>query len=337
MDTGTHIAMGLALGTVATMDLSISQNPDLYIGLFTATVVGSHAPDFDTVFKFKNNASFIRYHRGFSHSIPMIFFWGFSIATLIYVFIPALSFLYLLSWTLFSVILHVFVDLFNAYGTQALRPFSNKWITLGLINTFDPYIFLLHIAGIASYVAGANPLFTWLIIYFVIVLYYIKRFLDKREIVKEIKKHYPETIHIYTSPTVRQNEWRVAFKSKEFFYVGIVINGHIKVIDTFENIPLPDIPLVNVALKDKNIEAFINFSPIYRWDIKQFDHYTEVQFIDLRYRYEDHYPFVALARVNAKGELLSSFTGWIYNTRKLKTKLQVKPSSSKKMVFRRNS
>ena len=34
-----------------------------------------------------------------------------------------------------------FVDIFNSYGTQALRPISNKWIQLGVINTFDPIIF----------------------------------------------------------------------------------------------------------------------------------------------------------------------------------------------------
>lgn len=40
-----------------------------------------------------------------------------------------------------SGLLHVFVDIFNSYGTQALRPISNKWIQLGVINTFDPIIF----------------------------------------------------------------------------------------------------------------------------------------------------------------------------------------------------
>ena len=40
-----------------------------------------------------------------------------------------------------SGLLHVFVDIFNSYGTQALRPISNKWIQLGVINTFDQLFF----------------------------------------------------------------------------------------------------------------------------------------------------------------------------------------------------
>ena len=44
-------------------------------------------------------------------------------------------------WAQLAVFLHVFVDIFNSYGTQALRPISNKWIQLGVINTFDPIIF----------------------------------------------------------------------------------------------------------------------------------------------------------------------------------------------------
>lgn len=40
-----------------------------------------------------------------------------------------------------AVALHVFVDIFNAYGTQAIRPFSRKWVALGVIDTFDPIIF----------------------------------------------------------------------------------------------------------------------------------------------------------------------------------------------------
>ena len=47
-----------------------------------------------------------------------------------------------------AVFLHVFVDIFNSYGTQALRPFSNKWVAIGVINTFDPIIFILHAIAI---------------------------------------------------------------------------------------------------------------------------------------------------------------------------------------------
>jgi len=323
MDTGTHIAMGVALGGLATIDPAVSQDPALFQAVLAGTVIGSHAPDFDTIFKFKNNASYIRSHRGFSHSIPMIFFWGLVISAIIYSLSPAIMFWHLLGWTTLAVALHVFVDLFNAYGTQALRPFSKKWVAFGFINTFDPYIFFLHIGGIVAWVAGANPFYTWITIYTVIVLYYIKRFLDKREIVKEIYHHFPDASRIFTSPTIKQNEWRVAFSTEDYHYVGVVTHGHIQIIDMFENVPLPDSGLMKIAKKDKNIFAFMEFSPLYRWEIEDLGSYTEIRLIDLRYRYEHYYPFVAVAHINDRREIINSYTGWIFSEHKLQSKLHI--------------
>lgn len=328
MDTGTHIVMGVALGGLATIDPVVQSNPTLFHAVLVGTVVGSHAPDFDTVFKLKNNATYIRHHRGASHSLPAIIIWSFLVSGLIYLFVPEVSYLHLWLWTLLAVVIHVFVDLFNAYGTQAFRPFSKKWIAKGFINTFDPYIFFLNVAGIAAWALGANPGITWVIIYSVIVLYYIKRYMDKREIVKKIHEYYPETESVVTSPTIKQNYWRVAITTPDRFYVGRVENRHIEIIDEFLRVPLPESDIMDIAKQDKNIQSFLNFSPIYRWEIyEQEDGSTEVRFIDLRYRSKDYYPFVAVVQINANLEIVTSYTGWIFSERKLQSKLVPSDSS----------
>lgn len=321
MDTGTHIAMGIALGGLATLDPVVSNDPTLFSAVFVGTIVGSQAPDFDTILKLKNNATYIRNHRGLTHSIPAVIIWGIIVASLIYLFVPQVNFLHLWLWTFFAVIVHVFVDIFNAYGTQALRPFSNKWIAHGFINTFDPYIFFLHIAGIGAWVLGANPGYTWLIIYVVIFLYYIKRFIDKRDIVKEINNYFPNVEQIVTSPTMKQSNWRVAVTTKDKFYVGVVNNGHIQIVDHFKKVPLPETDIMEIAKTDKNASAFLSFSPIYRWEINEFNHYTEVRFIDLRYRSKGYYPFVAVVQINPAFEIINSYTGWIFSEEKLQNKL----------------
>lgn len=56
-----------------------------------------------------------------------------------------------------SCLLHVSVDIFNSYGTQALRPITNKWIQLGVINTFDPIIFIILVIGIILWIIGIHP------------------------------------------------------------------------------------------------------------------------------------------------------------------------------------
>ncbi|MCT1905173.1 metal-dependent hydrolase [Oceanobacillus sojae] len=322
MDTGTHIVMGVALGGLATLDPTVQSNPALFHAVLVGTVVGSHAPDFDTIFKLKNNATYIRQHRGASHSLPAILMWSLLVSGAIYLFVPEVSYLTLWLWTLLAVSIHVFVDLFNAYGTQAFRPFTKKWIAKGFINTFDPYIFFLNVAGIIAWALGANPGYTWLIIYTVIVLYYIKRYMDKREIVQKIKEYFPDTEVVATSPTLKQNYWRVAVTTSDRYYVGSVENRHIEIVDEFYRVPLPDTDVIKAAKNDKNISSFLNFSPVYRWEINtDEDDVTEVRFIDLRYRSKGYYPFVAVVKLDKNLEVITSYTGWIFSEQKLQNKL----------------
>ncbi|HLQ97082.1 MAG TPA: metal-dependent hydrolase [Candidatus Dormibacteraeota bacterium] len=323
MDTGTHIVMGVALGGLATLDPVVSSDPVLFHSVLVGTIIGSQAPDFDTILKFKNNATYIRHHRGLTHSIPAIFFWGVLISSIIYMFVPQVSFLHLWAWTFIAVIIHVLVDIFNAYGTQAIRPFSNKWVAHGFINTFDPYIFFMHIIGIIAWLLGAEPGFTWLVIYTVLLLYYVKRYIDKREIVKELYNYFPNIEKITTSPTIKQNYWKITVTTSEHFYVGTVENGHIKIHDEFEKTPLPNLPMIDVARADKNISAFLSFSPVYRWEINDYDDFTEIRFIDLRYRSKGHYSFVAVAQIDDNMRIMSSYTGWVFSEHKLQSKLYI--------------
>ena len=321
MDTGTHVVMGIALGGLATLDPVVANDPTLFNAVLVGTLVGSQAPDFDTILKLKNNAVYIRNHRGLTHSIPAVIFWGILIAAIIYMFVPGISLLHLWLWTFLAVIVHVFVDIFNAYGTQAYRPFSHKWIALGFINTFDPYIFSLHVVGIIAWILGAHPGYTFLMIYGIITLYYIKRYSDKREIFKKIYEYFPTTEHVATSPTMKQNNWRVAITTEDRFYVGSVENGHIQLMDEFERIPLPKSKIIEIAKTDKNIEAFLSFSPVYRWEITENERFTEVRFIDLRYRSKGRYPFVDVEQIDPHLNIINSYTGWIYSEQKLQKKL----------------
>jgi inner membrane protein len=325
MDTATHITMGIALGGLATLDPAVQQDPTLFHCVLIGTIVGSHAPDFDTITKLKNNAIYIRNHRGITHSIPAILVWGASISAIIHLFAPQVSYAHLFFWTLLAVILHVFVDIFNAYGTQAARPINRKWIAFGFINTFDPYIFGLHLVGILVWVLGADPRITFILLYIIISLYYVKRYFDKKEIVTEINKHFTQVEQIVTSPTIRQNTWRIAITTKANFYVARAENGHIKIVDQFKRRKLPNHPAMQKALTDENIQAFLSFSPVYRWEIEELEDHTEVRFIDLRYRSKEHYPFIAVVKLDNDLDIHNSYTGWIYSKEKLKEKLKPIP------------
>ena len=315
--------MGIALGGIATVDPVIQSNPIFFTAVMAGTIIGSHAPDFDTILKLKNNAVYLRHHRGITHSIPLMIFWGILISGLIYLLVPGLPFLNIWIWTALAVFLHVVVDIFNAYGTQAFRPFSKKWIGLGFINTFDPFIFSAHLIGIALWVLGADPVKTFLTIYVLIFLYYLKRFWQKKVLERKIRLSFYNVEGIFTSPTISQKIWRLAITTEDKFYVARANDGNIQIVDQFDRMPVPDNELMRTAKSDPNVDAFLSFSKVYRWEQTEYDDYTEVRFIDLRYRSKDHYPFVAVVNITKEFKILKSYTGWIFSEQKLQDKLLI--------------
>lgn len=114
--------------------------------------------------------------------------------------------------------------------------------------------------------------------------------------------------------------------NKHQFFVGRARNNHVNILDQFNRVPVPDSPVLEAAKKDKNLSAFLSFSPVYRWEMDEFDESYEVRFIDLRYRSKDHYPFVAVVQLDLKLNIINSYTGWIFSEEKLRKKLDVLPS-----------
>lgn len=323
MDTATHVVMGIAIGGLATLDPVVAENAVNTHSVLMAAIIGSQIPDIDTFLKLRNNAVYIRNHRGVTHSVPAVILWPLVVTALVYMFFPAANLFHLWIWSFIAVFMHVFVDIFNAYGTQALRPFSARWVALGVINTFDPIIFGLHVIAIVLWIFGAQPGLTFLVLYGAIIIYYILRFIMQRTVRSALLKTIPDAEDIIIAPTMAFNQWRLAVTTKNFFYVGRAYKRSITIFDKFKRIPVPESSLIEAAKKDKNISAFLSFSPIYRWELEEFDHYYEVRFIDLRYRSNGHYPFVAIVQLNLELDIITSYTGWIFSEEKLRKKLNV--------------
>lgn len=325
MDTGTHVVMGIALGGIATLDPVVGVDNSTAYAVMLGTIIGSQAPDLDTILKLRNNAKYIRNHRGITHSIPAVFIWSFLITGLIMLFVRDSNLLHLWLWTFFAIALHVFVDIFNAYGTQALRPFTKKWIALGIINTFDPFIFIAHLIGIAIWVLGAHSGYTFLMLYIILMAYYVIRFSMQRRIINRLHKLLPDIEQVIISPTMRFRHWHIAIMTSTRFHVARSINGEIILQDEFERVPVPQTKVIRAAEEDDNISAFLSFSPVYRWEVDEFTDHYEVRFIDLRYRSKGYYPFVAIVQLDHDLNIVSSYTGWIFSEEKLRKKLELIP------------
>ncbi|WP_286885904.1 metal-dependent hydrolase [Aneurinibacillus sp. UBA3580] len=131
MDTGSHLMFGISLAGLAYIDPAVSHNPALAQAVLIGTIIGANAPDFDMVTRIKGYASYLRYHRGITHSIPALFIWP-----LVIMFLLAMTFrlttfwMNLYMWTFIAVILHVFLDTLNSYGVQSMRPFTKNGFNL---------------------------------------------------------------------------------------------------------------------------------------------------------------------------------------------------------------
>ncbi len=317
--------MGFALGGLATLDPAVAQDAVHFHSVLIATVLGSQAPDIDTVLKFKNNAVYIRNHRGITHSVPAVLLWPLAITAVLGIFFPGTDMLHLWLWASLAVFLHVFVDIFNAYGTQALRPFSYKWVALGVINTFDPIIFSIHIFGLLAWALGAQPGITFTLMYFIVFLYYIARFTARHDVKKAVLAAIPDVEKVIISPTIHFHQWKIAVKTKDHYYVAKAYKSYITILDKFKRLPVPDNEILQAAKQDKNLSAFLSFSPVYRWQVVEKENGYQIRFTDLRYRSHGHYPFVAVVKLNRDLEIIGSYTGWIFNKEKLKKKLDVVP------------
>ena len=75
LDTGTHIVMGVALGGLALADPVVLAESATMSAVVAGVIIGSLIPDVDTVLKLRNNAVYIRHHRGITHSIPAVLLW----------------------------------------------------------------------------------------------------------------------------------------------------------------------------------------------------------------------------------------------------------------------
>jgi inner membrane protein len=159
----------------------------------------------------------------------------------------------------------------------------------------------------------------------VIVAYYVIRYRAQRKVYKEIKKIIPDATDIIIAPTMKFSQWRLAIMNKHQFFVGRAHNNKVNIIDQFNRVPVPDSPVLKAAKKDKNLSAFLSFSPVYRWELDEYDDYYEVRFIDLRYRSNDHYPFVAVVQLDSNLKIIKSYTGWTFSEEKLRKKLGVLP------------
>jgi inner membrane protein len=324
LDTGTHLVVGLGLAGLAYIDPVVAADSSVSTAVLIGTVVGSQAPDFDGFLRLKSNASYIKNHRGMSHSLPAIAIWTLLITMGINMFFENLPLLHVGLWVLIAVCLHVFSDLFNTYGTQALRPFTQKWISWNIIHIFDPVIFFSHLVAIllwSFYVLEPQQIFPPL--YILLAIYYVWRTVQHYVLQKRLPAkdpHYRKHDTYTLIPTFHLHIWNVVKHTEEDEYVlGEYKNGRIQWVD---RVKCANHSAVEASKHHPDIASFLYFSTYPCAEIKHHKWGYEVRWFDVRYRHRKQYPFVGVLLMDQELKPLDSYVGWLSDTR-LEKKLRV--------------
>jgi inner membrane protein len=106
--------------------------------------------DADYFFIFWDRLAFIRYHRGFTHSLVAVPLFALAGALLGRFLGGPRWFRPLLILGIVVLLSHLLLDLATSYGTQLLSPFSRRRFSLDWIFIIDPYFTALLLAGVIA-------------------------------------------------------------------------------------------------------------------------------------------------------------------------------------------
>jgi len=119
-------------------------------------ILAANAPDIDILSGFKDSLTYLKYHRGISHSLPgilvtAIILWGIVCwlgkKARTKAGLP-LDPHWLLLATLLGTSSHLLLDFTNAYGVRPFLPFSGRWYAWDIMPILDPLLLALLVAGL---------------------------------------------------------------------------------------------------------------------------------------------------------------------------------------------
>lgn len=310
MDTGSHLLFGLTLAGLSYLNPVVSQNPEVAQAVMAVTLIGSHAPDFDTLVRLKGFSFYVRHHRGITHSIPALFIWPIMISLpLLFVFEVMENWLVLYWWGFLSVFLHVFLDMFNTYGVQCLRPFIKKWIHLDVLNLFEPFLFLLHGTGAVLWlVFHFDPVSIFPTVYGISFLYVAIRFIQHQVLINKLKNTLGLMGIYHLFPSFHWFHWRFVVEAEKSFYAGSMERGKVVVKDFISKEGKN--PVIEATRSMDGVRAFLEFAQrVHVCCLKLQDGY-EVQWSDVRFWYNHKLTFGVDIRLDENLKVVSHRFGW---------------------------
>lgn len=310
VDTGSHLLFGLTLAGLAHLDPTLARVPGLEQAVMIGTVIGAHAPDFDTISRLRGYSAYIRHHRGISHSVPALFLWPLLITMPLAMAFQLWDYWGLLYfWTFLSVFFHVFLDMFNQYGVQSLRPFSKRWVHLDILHLFEPFLFFLHLAGGMLWIVGEfapDAVFPW--VYAISFLYIGVRIMQHAYLLRILRRTLAVEGSYHVFPSLHWFHWRYVVETRDGFYAGTMEYG--KVINKTIYAKEGKNPIIMAAESVDDVHVFLQFAQRIHVSYAKLQDGYEVKWSDVRFWYDNRLPFGVDVRLDQNLRVVSHKFGW---------------------------
>lgn len=309
MDTGSHLVIGLTLGGLAFLDPAVAHHPELAQAIWIGTVVGSNAPDFDTVCRLRGYSFYMRHHRGITHSLPALLAWPALISlalTLAYQTWAWLPHLYL--WSFLAVAIHVGLDLLNVYGVQSMRPIHKKWLHLDILSIFEPFLMAVHAVGLLLWLLGAEPakLFAW--VYALSLAYIGLRAWQHAMLLRKVRRLLRVEGVYHVLPDVLGYRWSFVVETDTRFYTGKIIWNHVELDEEYAKEASNEI--IRATMGTDGVRAFLGFAERVHVSWSEWKDGYEVVWSDMRFWYDRKLPFGVVVRLNRDLEVVNDSLGW---------------------------
>ncbi len=279
--------------------------------------LAANAPDVDIVSWFGGPLAYLRYHRGWTHSWPMVPVMALFPALVVFLLErrrASLAGLWLVA--LVGVASHPLLDWTNVYGIRMLLPFSPDWLRLDSVSVIDIWIWAILFLGLAAPFlsrlvsseigAKASPGRGWAWVVLILLCgYESTRFVAHQRALATLDSRIyqgaaPRRLAVFpggASPV----RWRglVETESSFLLYDLDLVSGFDPAqARTFYKPEMS--PAMNAAKRTEAFRVFLNFSPYTLWRSEPDAHSpdsTLVQAFDLRFGEPPQPGFVATALI----------------------------------------
>jgi inner membrane protein len=312
MDTGSHLLFGVTLAGMAFFLPEVVSEPQLAAAVLSVTIVGSTAPDFDSVLRIKSQDAYLKNHRGWSHSLPAWPLWSMIIGSLAaWGWGLGEHLLLLCGFAFAAVVLHVLSDLTNAYGVQIMRPFRREWFHLDAICLTDPFLVVIHSTAAIGVITGMWPYPQWISAgtWGLTFAYVAWRIVHHEVVVKKVKRRYRRWRAIHVLPGLWWFKWQYVVQTNSGFEMGVV--------DGERLLPSRHLPF---SVPHDCVEATRHLSVVrtlqdfakreyVSWKAEPDGGYL-VTWTDLRFWREKDWPYRAEVRLDDQFNVLDEQIGW---------------------------